>query len=173
MFDVSVTNVKMSDASRCWAGKELMVLVAVDDAVRTFTLSPILTKTGLTNISICDEFAALELAKLTQPRLLIADASLPGTTGIRLAIEVKRAVPKCGVILLAEPGALNEVRASMRILEYEFSVLYKPVQPADLLSCVRECLATPRTMATPWGEKVERITINNNLPIATSGRVFA
>jgi DNA-binding NarL/FixJ family response regulator len=173
MLDNSVHNGKKTESSRYWAGKELMVLVAVDDAVRTFTLSTILTKTGFTNISICDEFAALELAKLTQPRLLIADASLPGTTGIHLAIAVKRAVPRCGVNLLAEPGAENEVRATMRILDYEFSILYKPVQPANLLSCVRECLATPRTMATPWGEKVERITINNNLPIATSGRVFA
>ena len=73
------------------------------------------------------------------PDMLIVDIELSGKSGYDLAIEVKRTVPNCQVILFSGQTLDRDLAASLDAAEHNFAVLVKPVHPADLLSLVFEC----------------------------------
>ena len=124
-------------------------MVAEDDAVIADSLAAILKLHGLAVLCEADGRAALETARLIPPEILIAELSLPGMSGLELAAEIARTAPDCNIILFAGPSAIVDPPPSLHELACTFSVLIKPVHPADLLDLVRRLLARSGRTLTP------------------------
>jgi DNA-binding response OmpR family regulator len=65
-------------------------------------MAGILPQCGFTVMTVPDEKAALEIAALIPPDLLIAHVAAPEIKWLALAIAMKHAVPNCCVLLLSE-----------------------------------------------------------------------
>jgi CheY-like chemotaxis protein len=116
-----------------------IVLVVDDEPIIADTLTEILTRSGYAAMAAYDGEGALETAALVPPDLLIADDLSPQMSGIDLAIAVKSESPDCKIILLTGKQSADLLN-SARIAVHQFSLLNKPIHPADLLSKVTGAL---------------------------------
>jgi len=115
-----------------------VVLVVDDERVIADTLAAILTQCGFAAMTAYDGPAALEMAALVPPELVITDVVMPGMSGIDLAIQLRASICDCAVILFSGSATTADLLASARIDGHEFVILTKPVHPADLLASVSE-----------------------------------
>lgn len=134
------------EENRPSAGHRPVVLVVDDESVIADTLAEILTRSGYRGIPVYDGDSALETALLSPPEMLITDVVLPGMTGIELAITVRRIFPECKIILFSGQASTADLLTSARADGHHFTLLNKPLHPADLLQRVSEGLR-PRTAA--------------------------
>ncbi len=118
-----------------------LVLVVDDEPLIAETLAAILSNCGLAAITAPDGEAALEIAALIPPEILITDISMPGMSGIDLALEVTRKVSDCEVILFSGLTSSSGMVVSEGSVGRDFVTMMKPVHPADLLARVYECLS--------------------------------
>jgi CheY-like chemotaxis protein len=88
-----------------------------------------------------DAQEALEIALLSPPELLITDVSLPGMSGIELAITIRRIFPDCKVLLFSGHAATAGLLAGAQRAGHTFTLLSKPVHPRELLAWVSQSLA--------------------------------
>ena len=121
-----------------------LALVVDDDPLITETLAAILQGSGLTAMTAADGFAALELASLIPPEIVITDIAMPGMSGLDMAVELARAVPDCDFILFSSQTATADVAGRMRNSGVNFITMAKPVHPADLLDAIFELLGRRR-----------------------------
>jgi len=118
-----------------------MVLVVDDERVIADTLSVILTRSGFSVMTAYDGESALELAAAIPPDLLLSDVMMgPGIDGTELAIQMVRSYPDCKVLLFSGHAATVDLLAKARMSGHDFSLLTKPIHPADLLSRIAESL---------------------------------
>jgi len=116
------------------------VLVVDDESVIAETVAAILSKSGYAVMIAYDAPEALEMALLSPPELLITDVSLPGMSGIELAITVRRIFPDCKVLLFSGHAATAGLLAGAQRAGHTFTLLSKPVHPKDLLAWVSQSL---------------------------------
>ena len=115
-----------------------LVLVVDDERVIADTLSIILSRNGFDTMTAYDGASALELAQSSGPDLLLSDVMMgPGMDGAELAVEVVRDSPQCKVLLFSGHSATRELLAKASEAGYEFTLLNKPLHPADLLARLR------------------------------------
>ena len=71
-----------------------------------------------------------------RPNLLISDVIFKNEaiTGIDVAIQVRRFVPGCKILLFSGQAATADLLETARAQGHEFEILAKPVHPQDLLS---------------------------------------
>ncbi len=118
-----------------------LVLVVDDESLVVETLRIIFNSNGLAVITAEDGAAALEMARLMPPDVLISDVAMPGMSGLDLAVEVRNALPDCDIILFSgEPSTCDRV-VQYHAQGYDFVTLIKPVHPTQLLACVFELLS--------------------------------
>ena len=55
-------------------------------------------------------------------------------TGIDVAIQVRKSVPECKILLFSGQAATADLLETARAQGHEFEILAKPVHPQDLLS---------------------------------------
>jgi DNA-binding response OmpR family regulator len=115
-----------------------VVLVVDDERVIADTLAAILNQCGFLAMTAYDGPAALEMAALVPPELVITDVVMPGMSGIDLAIQMRETIDDCEVILFSGSATTADLLASARLKGQEFVLLTKPVHPADLLARVSE-----------------------------------
>lgn len=118
-----------------------LALVVDDEPVITDTLTAILNGVGFAALSAYNGIAALEMALLMPPQILITDLAMPGLDGLDLAIAVTRKVPDCEVILFSGHASICEMAARTARYHCDFATLLKPVHPADMIDCVCQRLA--------------------------------
>jgi CheY-like chemotaxis protein len=124
--------------------KKRLVLVVDDERVIADTLSVILTRSGFSVITAYEAETALELAAARQPDLLLTDVMMgPGMDGTQLAIRMVKSLPNCKVLLFSGHAATVDLLAQARSLGHEFTLMSKPVHPADLLARITESFAPP------------------------------
>jgi CheY-like chemotaxis protein len=123
-----------------------LVLVVDDEPLIAETLAAILNNSGLAALTAPDALAALEIAQLMPPEMLISDVAMPGMNGFELAIEVTKAIPDCEVILFSGQATPSELEEMNHAAGRDFVTLIKPVHPADLLAHVYERLGTRGTI---------------------------
>jgi YesN/AraC family two-component response regulator len=84
---------------------------------------------------------ALELAAVIPPDVLLSDVMMgPGMDGIQLAMELTRSHPDCKVILFSGHAATQNLLEKARGMGHSFTVLAKPLHPAELLVHLQACL---------------------------------
>jgi DNA-binding NtrC family response regulator len=125
-----------------------VVLVVDDERVIADTLSIILSRSGFVVQTAYDAASALELADLIPPQLLLSDVMMgPGMDGTQLAIEMIGAYPDCKVILFSGHAATADLLERARELGHQFTLLTKPLHPADLLDHIGDCLGAVTAIA--------------------------
>jgi len=122
--------------------KERLVLVVDDERIIADTLSVILSRAGFSVMKAYDGESALKLASGAMPDLLLSDVMLgPGMDGTQLAIEMVEACPGCKVLLFSGHAATANLLAQARAQGHDFTLMSKPVHPADLLARLTESFA--------------------------------
>jgi DNA-binding response OmpR family regulator len=120
-----------------------IVLVVDDERIIADTLSIILTKSGFTVLTAYNGESALDMARISPPELLLSDVMLgPGIDGTELAIAMVQVLPECKVLLFSGHAATVDLLSKSRDLGYDFTLLVKPLHPADLLARIRDSFAT-------------------------------
>jgi CheY-like chemotaxis protein len=122
-----------------------VVMVVDDEKVIANTLSVILTRCGYMVLTAYDAISALELAETTPPQMLITDVVMPAMTGIDLAIEIRKTIPDCKILLFSGQATTIDLLEDARKLGHEFTTLSKPVHPTELLARISECLQLATT----------------------------
>jgi CheY-like chemotaxis protein len=119
-----------------------VILVVDDERIIADTLSVILTKKGFSVITAYEAESALELAARKQPDLLLSDVMMgPGMDGTQLAMQMVETLPDCKVLLFSGHAATVDLLATARDLGHDFTLMSKPVHPADLLAQIAESFA--------------------------------
>jgi DNA-binding NtrC family response regulator len=110
-----------------------LIFVVDDEPVIATTLAMILQSSGFTAKSFTNPLMALEAAASEPPSLLISDVFMPEMLGTDLAIKFKETHPACKVLLFSGQAATASLLEKARELGHDFSLLSKPIHPADLL----------------------------------------
>jgi DNA-binding NtrC family response regulator len=122
-----------------------VVLVVDDERVIADTLSVILSRAGFSVMTAYNGESALELARAVMPDLLLSDVMLgPGIDGTQLAIQMVEACPACQVLLFSGHAATANLLAQASAQGHDFTLMSKPVHPADLLARLADSFAPRR-----------------------------
>ena len=119
------------------ASSKPRVLVADDEQVIANTLAIILNQAGFDARAVYSGEKALEELDSFQPDMLISDVIMTGMTGIEVAIETRKKLPNCKVLLFSGQAATADLLERARAEGHEFDILAKPVHPTDLLAKLR------------------------------------
>jgi CheY-like chemotaxis protein len=126
-----------------------LVLVVDDERVIADTLSIILRRSGFSTMTAYDGESALELAGAVAPELLLSDVMMgPGMDGTELAMAVVSAFPNCKVLLFSGHAATRDLLDRASESGHTFTLLTKPLHPADLLGRINESLPSMRSVMT-------------------------
>ncbi len=109
------------------------MLIVDDEKVIADTLVAILNQSGFDAWAAYDGETALKLMKVRVPDLLVTDVSMPGMSGIDLAIATRDQWPECKILLFSGHAATTGLVEEARKRGYNFELLSKPVHPRDLL----------------------------------------
>jgi CheY-like chemotaxis protein len=113
------------------------VLVADDEQVIANTLAIILNQAGFEARAVYSGEKAIEELDSFQPDMLISDVIMTGMTGIEAAIETRKKLPQCKILLFSGQAATADLLERARTQGHEFEILAKPVHPTDLLAKLR------------------------------------
>jgi CheY-like chemotaxis protein len=113
------------------------VLVADDEQVIANTLVIILNQNGFEARAVYSGEKAIESLDEFKPDMLISDVIMTGMTGIEAAIEVRKLLPQCKILLFSGQAATADLLERARAQGHEFEILAKPVHPTDLLAKLR------------------------------------
>jgi DNA-binding response OmpR family regulator len=122
-----------------------IVLVVDDELSVADAYTKILNQGGYAAVAAYDCEGALEMALLMPPDLLIADATLPGMSGIELAIAVNRKIPDCKILLIADPVEIDVLPAEASTGKITLELLVRPIAPTDLLAQVSATIESGKT----------------------------
>jgi DNA-binding NtrC family response regulator len=114
------------------------IFVVDDDSVIATTLAQVFQTNGFDAIPFTDPLLALAAARTQEPHLLISDITMPGLSGVALAIRIKQECARCQVLLFSgEPNSIELIQ-NARQQGHEFLFLEKPVPPAKLVSLAQK-----------------------------------
>lgn len=120
-----------------------LILVADDSPdIRSFLQEAVLGPAGYQVQLVGDGQAALELARETQPDLVITDYQMPKLSGLELTRQLCATQPHPPVIMMSSDRSDSLMLEAMRAGAFEF--LAKPFEPELMLSAVGRALAGPR-----------------------------
>jgi CheY-like chemotaxis protein len=109
------------------------ILIVDDEPVIADTLAAILNKSGFEASAAHSGEAAIEQARSTRPELLITDVMMPDMNGIETAINIRKFLPNCRILLFSGQAATADLLESARQEGYNFDILSKPIHPQELI----------------------------------------
>lgn len=110
------------------------VFVVDDESVIADTLCQILSNSGYDARAFYDAESTLMACAGQHPDVVISDVSMPGMSGVELAVQLTDRFPGCAILLFSGQAGTLEVLESARRKGYHFELLVKPVHPKDLLA---------------------------------------
>jgi DNA-binding NtrC family response regulator len=116
------------------------VFVVDDEHVIASTLAAILKLHGYSARAFTSPLEALAAARSGAPDLLIADAVMPGLSGVDLANQMLAQYPECKVLLFSGQATTRDLLRDTRKQGNTFPLLQKPVQPSVMFLSI-EALA--------------------------------
>jgi len=114
------------------------IFVVDDEHVIASTLAAILNMNGFSARFFTQPREALHAAQSDVPDLLLSDVTMPGLSGIDLAIQVRALCPRCKILLFSGQAAAVDLLVDARSQGHDFDLLLKPVHPTVLLSTIRK-----------------------------------
>ncbi len=118
--------------------RNLHVFVVDDEPVVASTLAAILRMSGFSATSFTDPAEALNAAYLEAPDLLLSDVTMPGLSGVDLAVQIQALYPECKVLLFSGQANTVDFQKDAQRVCSTFHILPKPIHPGDLLRAIRE-----------------------------------
>jgi len=118
--------------------KKRKVLVVDDERVIADTLAIILNKSGFDASAVYSGSGAVSSARAAAPDLIISDVVMDDMNGIETAIEIRKFLPNCKILLFSGQAATADLLEKARAKGHEFEILAKPVHPQDLLARIKE-----------------------------------
>ncbi len=122
---------------------KLKVLVADDERVIADTLALILKQNGFEATAVYSGQEAIETAKTFRPDVLISDVVMFGLSGIDAAIEIRKMLPACKVLLLSGQSSTADLLDEASSRGHEFEIVAKPIPPSALLARLEELIHGP------------------------------
>jgi DNA-binding NtrC family response regulator len=110
------------------------IFVVDDEPVIAQTLAVILQNANFQARAFSDPQEALDAATASTPALLLSDVVMPGMTGIKLAIAMRKKCRGCKVLLFSGQAKTAELLTEAAKEGHDFELLLKPVHPKDLLA---------------------------------------
>ena len=139
---VPLAEVPLNGQSESPAPRKPVVLVVDDEQVIADSLSVILSRSGFSVLTAYDGESALALASVEPPDLLLSDVMMgPGMDGVELAATLVETSPDCKVLLFSGHAATRDLLDKARVDGHDFTLLSKPLHPADLLDRIKRSLA--------------------------------
>jgi DNA-binding NtrC family response regulator len=112
------------------------VFVVDDEEDIAKMMSVVLQMNLFDAIPYYDPITALRDADRIPPDFLISDISMPGMSGIELAIAMQTKFPACKVLLFTGQTGAAEMVAEARNNGHNFALLMKPVHPRGLVGAL-------------------------------------
>jgi DNA-binding response OmpR family regulator len=122
---------------------KLKVLVADDERVIADTLALILKQNGFEATAVYSGQEAIETTKTFRPDVLISDVVMFGLSGIDAAIEIRKMLPACKVLLLSGQSSTADLLDEASSRGHEFEIVAKPIPPSALLARLEELIHGP------------------------------
>ena len=119
---------------------KVRVLVADDEEGIAKTLASILELAGYEACALYDGNAALRFLELFKPDLVLTDVSVPGPSGVEIALAAMRSSPRCKVLLLTGNADLHQLLRTDEAEGLPFDLMMKPIRPDELLAKLRVTL---------------------------------
>ncbi len=116
-----------------------LILIVDDEPLIADTLTAIVARMGYRTLRAYSGKRALQLALLAHPDLLITDVFMPDLDGPSLAVCIVTRLPRCRVLLVSG-HATREQLAAAREAGHDFTLLQKPVPPAEMLHHIQVAL---------------------------------
>jgi CheY-like chemotaxis protein len=114
------------------------VLIADDERVIADTLAVILRQAEFETAAACDGREAVETARRWKPDLLLSDVVMPKLNGIEAAIEIRKFLPGCKVLLFSGQAVNAGMLTDASLEGHNFEMLQKPIHPTDLIARLRK-----------------------------------
>lgn len=112
-------------------------LVIDDDIAVADTLAMILNTDGFDATAVYEGEIGVELARSREFEYLVTGVVMPQMNGIEAAIEIRKLLPKCKVLLLSGNNDTCALLQDAVSRGYNFELLAKPVQPSVLFQTLR------------------------------------
>jgi CheY-like chemotaxis protein len=123
-----------------------LILVVDDEPLVADTIAAVLATSGVKVAKAYNGRAALDMAMLHVPDLLLSDVMMPGMNGIELAMAVVTELPRCKVLLFSGHATMTDL-APAYAEGFDFPLMTKPIHPVEMLNRVFDCLGwEPRPM---------------------------
>ena len=112
------------------------IIVVDDEPVITNTLCQILRNAGYATFAAYEAEGAMMLCRHHSAAMLISDVNMPGISGIELAQQISREMPRCHIILFSGHVDTAPLLRAARQEGFHFECLAKPMLPDALLAKV-------------------------------------
>jgi len=109
------------------------VLVVDDERLVADTLTQVLRNAGYAVDVAYDAETALAMADVAPPELLVAEALMPGISGIELATRLRTQIPDCGILLISVDAVGRELMGEAQNMGDGFTLMRKPMLPEEFL----------------------------------------
>jgi len=122
-----VQTIPLSEVPRAHLYK---ILVVDDDARIANTTAAVLGSAGYECRAVHSAAAAIELVSEFVPDLVMSDVMMPDVNGVQVCMRIREQLPYCAILLFS--GDVYQARLLMEQAEVNFTLLPKPIAPADL-----------------------------------------
>ena len=123
--------------SKAQTGHRSVVLVVDDDKAVADSLAFMLRHAGYeTHAAYSFRQAAADATSL-RPDVMVADIRLPDGNGIDLAVQIRKVLASCKILLFSGDVESNSLVDQSRFKGHNFQFVEKPIHPQDLILKLR------------------------------------
>lgn len=114
----------------------MKIIVVDDEPIIADTLANILNGEGHNALAFSGGEAAIRLAEMMLPDVLVTDVVMSGMDGIETAKAIRKLAPGCRIILFSGQAESTDLVSKARAEGHSFELLAKPVNPELLLEVI-------------------------------------
>ncbi len=144
------------------------VLVVDDDPTLREVVSEYLRRAGLDVAEAADGLAALDLAAVAAPDLVVLDLMLPGIDGLEVCRRLRAAHPDVAVVMLTARGEEEDRIAGFEVGADDYVV--KPFSPRELTLRVQSVLRRAAASPSPVVDVAGEMLVDDDLVVNVTAR---
>jgi CheY-like chemotaxis protein len=113
-------------------------IFVVDDELEIAKMLTVILQMNLFNaVPFTDPQQALDAARAAPPDYLISDVVMPGMNGIELAMQLRREIPACKILLFSGQIGAADLLQEAKATGHDFLLVQKPIHPTKLVEAIR------------------------------------